>query len=1107
MQMEWGGVRDDGGGRPSADREGQIRSAISRWRVSLIDVAAANRLLTLRPDGPGAIEVARPAADDILARLGTGGSFAFRSLKPWAGAAGTVPAAAPYLLDTPKEPDDLETALRALKRRADLESMERGWPVLHLALGTLTWADRDRTRYASPLLLVPVRLTGNGPGQPPMLEPAEADPVINPALRMELARDRITLPGLDDLADLTLSGLLARVRAAVAAKDGWLVSERAVLSCFPPMKAEMYQDLVNHEDLAAAHPVVRALAARWPAGPAAGPPGPAAGLAGPAPRTGHARGLAGTGSVFDAARAGRAAAEVPPLVLDADSAQRACITAALAGDSVTIDGPPGTGKSQTIANMIGALLHAGKTVLLVSEKAAALDVVAERLTGAGLGGYLLELHSDKATRRQVAASLAEALDRAPAPAPPGDTEAATGRREQLRAYARAVHQVREPLGYSLHDVLTMIASMRAVPDAPALGPAPERLTAAALGEIRRTAAALAAAWRPAAHGQSFAWRGVTERGPLDGKLYEAASALETLAKAVRGNQILADATGLTRPSDAPALAQLLDHLLAWPEGMPDEWLTVDTLDVIEAAVVQFTAALNTITARETQAARAAGTGWSGLPRRDALPPADAAAALTALTPASADVSGLAAAQITELAQEFSATAGLLERWLATLSGLAATLGLRPPVTFSNANDLLTVARLAGEPDRPERAWLSVPGHRAASAAAQALYEAHHVLAQAEGAARGYFTAEALRHDVSGLAHRFAHDHQGLGKFSAACRADKRLVAAFTREGVAEEVAQAQLGLAAAWKHAADALADAESRHAAMLGAHYAGRATDFVRLDRALTLAATAVRCARGQDLTRAAGYISRDAAPNGAVSGIVAEARHYLSAWQSALAPPPAIAPRPELQHGTISDAIGWLRAHTGPLRAASEFTRAVGAAAGRPLTLGQARQLVAMREAAESARAQLAARDAIFQELCGQLYAGPGTDVSALREALEWARRLRAMITGGTGPLTPAHLDAIESAVPNDRLAKAADAWHEACSALLAAFSPQRRPELAAELDDYSSGYQLLEAMFDDPEGGAVWHAHQAARAALTASGLGAAIDFCAAERVEEIGRASCR
>ena len=61
--MGWGGVLDNGGGRYSANQEALIRSAISRWRVSLIDVAAANRLLSLRPGGTGMIEVVRPAAE------------------------------------------------------------------------------------------------------------------------------------------------------------------------------------------------------------------------------------------------------------------------------------------------------------------------------------------------------------------------------------------------------------------------------------------------------------------------------------------------------------------------------------------------------------------------------------------------------------------------------------------------------------------------------------------------------------------------------------------------------------------------------------------------------------------------------------------------------------------------------------------------------------------------------------------------------------------------------------------------------------------------------------------------------------------------------------
>ena len=1090
---------DNGGSRPAAGREALIRSAISSWRDSLIDLTAANRLIDFRPGRTGMVGVSRPSADDILARLRAGGTFTFRSLKPWptepwageeahtqpadesertAGAAAAVPPPAPYILDTSKDPDDLDAALRALMRHSNREYLDRGLPVLYLAFGTLTWTDRDRARYTSPLLLVPVRLVTTEPRQPPMLEPTDDDPAVNPALSLKLSRYGLALPRVDDPAEVTPSGLLDAVRAAVAARDGWQVSESAALSCFSFMKGAMYRDLLDHEDLAAVHPAVRALAAR---------------------------GLTWSGPVFEETAGHqtgtRAAPEVPPVILDADSSQRACVAAALGGRSFVMNGPPGTGKSQTIANTIGALLHAGKTVLFVSEKAAALDVVRDRLTEAGLGGYLLDLHSHNATRKEVAVSLGKALDTvpaAPATVPPMDMDAARRRREQLTAYANAVNRVRDPLGYSLHDVLGMIASLRAVPAAPATGLAPVHLTAEVLGEIRRTAAALAAAWRPAAQERSFAWRGVTERGSLDDRLYQAASALEALAGVVRVNQTLADATGLTRPSDAEALAGLVDHLMTWPEALPDEWLTVDTLDAVDTAVAQLAAALTAIAARESQASQAAGVPWPAIPRQDALPVIDSKA-LAALTPACADVSGLTAGQIAGLARDFSAGAGLLEKRLGTLSRPASMPGLPAPATFSQANDVLVLARLAGEPDRPERAWLSVPGHQAASTAGRVLYDAHRALDRAEADASAYFTRDALRHDVGGLAQRFADDHHRLGKLSGEYRADKKTVAAFTREGIAPETAQEHLGLAAAWKLAAQALAPAEASHAALLGPYYTGRATDFDRLGRALTRAATAVRCARGQDLSQAAEHISRDAAPNQVVTGIMAETRQDLSAWQATLAPVPAIAPRPELLNGTITEAIGWLRAHLGSLHAASGFTLAVGEVVGRQLTFGQARQLVTLREAADSAHAQLAARDAVFRNLCGQLYAGAATDVVVLREGLEWARRLRAMISGGSGPLTPAHLDAAESAVPADRLAKAADAWHEACAALLAAFSPHRRRELAAELDDYQGGDELLEVMFNDTSGRDEWHAYQAARAFLAARGMDAAVDFCIAERVE--------
>src|SRR5262249_60721886 len=94
-QIEWVGVRDDGGGRPSADREAVIRSAISRWRVGLIDIAAANRLLTLQPGGAAMIEVAPPAAGGGPPPPRTSGAFPVSPPPPPGPAAAPTRGAAP----------------------------------------------------------------------------------------------------------------------------------------------------------------------------------------------------------------------------------------------------------------------------------------------------------------------------------------------------------------------------------------------------------------------------------------------------------------------------------------------------------------------------------------------------------------------------------------------------------------------------------------------------------------------------------------------------------------------------------------------------------------------------------------------------------------------------------------------------------------------------------------------------------------------------------------------------------------------------------------------------------------------------------------------------
>jgi len=94
-----------------------------------------------------------------------------------------------------------------------------------------------------------------------------------------------------------------------------------------------------------------------------------------------------------------------PLVYDADSSQHSALIDAVRGENLVIEGPPGSGKSQTITNLIAACISNGKKVLFVAEKMAALNVVKDRLDKAGLGDFCLELHSHKTQKQKILSDL------------------------------------------------------------------------------------------------------------------------------------------------------------------------------------------------------------------------------------------------------------------------------------------------------------------------------------------------------------------------------------------------------------------------------------------------------------------------------------------------------------------------------------------------------------------------------------------------------------------------------------------------------------------------------------------------------------------------------
>jgi hypothetical protein len=295
-------------------------------------------------------------------------------------------------LQTRLTADKLEKRLTKIFRDERTLAEEQGVSTLYLALGFLKWFDSEQSEESfAPLILVPVTMDRVPGGDGYLLRGRDDEIVPNISLREKLKTDfGIQLSEIPDDEEWKPSSYFNSASRQIMRQPRWQVDSHAVgLGFFTFSKFMMWRDLdptTWANNALIDHPLLNVLLGNNASFETLPP-------------------LVPEDQPIDE----RIDLSKCPHVVNADSSQAIVIEEARAGRNLVVQGPPGTGKSQTITNIIASAVHSGKTVLFVAEKTAALGVVHDRLKKAGVGALCLEMHSRKANKREVLASLEEAL--------------------------------------------------------------------------------------------------------------------------------------------------------------------------------------------------------------------------------------------------------------------------------------------------------------------------------------------------------------------------------------------------------------------------------------------------------------------------------------------------------------------------------------------------------------------------------------------------------------------------------------------------------------------------------------------------------------------------
>lgn len=347
------------------------------------------------------------------------------------------------------------TRLRSLAYKARTIQEETGANNLYLALGNLVW-ELDGRQLRSPLVLIPLALKTSGRGgstyQFLLDEAGQSTPnfCLLEKLRQTFGLD---VPGLAnpvmDAAGIDLQAAFTSLRRGLASKGlPFHVEDTADIAILQFAKYRLWKDIDESWEKLMGAPMVRHLA------------------------------LTPTEEFVDPVKP---VAQHPldelatTCPIPADGSQLTAIAEALAGRTLVLEGPPGTGKSQTIANLLAGAIATGKRVLFVAEKRAALDVVRSRVDAVGLGAFTLDLHDKLSKPARVRQQIAHALDLVTR----GDIEGLRASIDLVRSsgstlerYAKRLHEP-NGAGLSLYSAETQRLALENT--VPGLLPVPEHL--------------------------------------------------------------------------------------------------------------------------------------------------------------------------------------------------------------------------------------------------------------------------------------------------------------------------------------------------------------------------------------------------------------------------------------------------------------------------------------------------------------------------------------------------------------------------------------------------------------------------------------------------------